>query len=242
MDSFEPHFHHLHIKANETARNDTRRPKDRTLFVLNVPPYIQKVNLRNAFEEAGALESIYLCEKPTGELPEVSEKSIYFTPAEIFGFKCAYIVFKTSRGLQNALQLTQVASGPIKCGLAKWCEEYLSRIPDPVKMQVEIDSYIANYDEKKQLAEEESKNQEPDDDGWVTVTKKSQGTEKKESIFNRIEEKEREKKGRKELKDFYRFQMKESKAKQLVQLRQRFEEDKKKVEILRNSKRRFKPF
>lgn len=242
MDSFEPHFHQLFVKQNETTptKRDTIRPKDRTLFVLNVPPYIQKHNLQNAFEDAGQLEEIFVCDKP-GDFQEESQSRFFSQQTDKFSFKCAYLVFKTSRGLQNALKLKQVASGPIKCGLQKWCDDYLARLPNPVELQSEIDSYIAAYDDKKQLEDEQAKNQEPDDDGWVTVTKKTHPViEKKESVLSRIEQKEKVKKGKKELKDFYRFQLKDTKVRQLAQLRKRFDEDKKKVEILRNS-RRFKP-
>lgn len=241
MDSFEPHFHNLYIRPNETTKRDSARPKDRSLFVLNVPPYITKTNLTNAFEDAGQLEEIYLCDKP-GEFPEQTD-SLYFQKEAKFSFKCAYLVFKTSRGLQNALKLKQVASGPIKTGLQKWCDEYLEKLLQPGRLQEEIDTYMAAYDERREQEEATAKlADQPDDDGWVTVTKKTHPvTEKKESVFNRIEQKERVKKGRKELKDFYRFQLKDSKVKQLATLRKRFEEDKKKVEVLRNS-RRFKPF
>lgn len=242
MDSFEPHYHHLYIKPNDTTKRDSIRPKDRSLFVLNVPPYINQDNLRSAFEDAGQIDQIYVCDKP-GEFLEHSDSVYFQQQVQNFSFKCAYLVFKTSRGLQNALKLKQVASGPIKTGLQKWCAEYLQRLPEPKLLQAEIDSYIAAYDDRRQEEEAAAKlADQPDDDGWVTVTKKSHPViEKKESVFNRITQNEKVKKGKKELKDFYRFQMKDTKVKQLATLRKRFEEDKKKVEILRNS-RRFKPF
>lgn len=245
MDSFEPHFHQIHIKPHadslRAAKRDSLRPPDRTLFVLNVPPYITETNLQNAFEDAGQVERIYLCDKP-GEFADDVEESEYFRLNRKFSFKCAYLVFRTSKGMQNAMQLSRIASGPIKCGMQKWCDQNLARIPDPVRLQAEIDTFISQYDEKKQIEDEAAKNNEADDDGWVTVTKKTHPViEKKESIFNRIEEKEQQKKNRKELKDFYRFQSKDSKVQQIAQLRKRFEEDKKKVEQLKKS-RRFKPF
>lgn len=44
-----------------------------------------------------------------------------------------------------------------------------------------------------------------------------------------------------ELKNFYRFQVREEKMKQLGQLRKKFEEDKKKVERMKAT-RKFNPF
>lgn len=240
MEGFEPHFHNLYIRSNDTTKRDTLRPKDRSLFVLNVPPYINQDNLKHAFEDAGEIEEIYVCEKPGDFVEPIDSK--YFQPETKFSFKCAYLVFKTSRGLQNALQLTQVASGAVKTGLAKWCEAYTDKLVKPKELKAEINKYMAAYDERKQAEADAAKlGDAPDDDGWVTVTKKTHPvTEKKESVLNRIGNKEKAKKKRKELKDFYRFQLKDSKIKQLATLRKRFEEDKKKVEILRNT-RKFRP-
>jgi ribosomal RNA-processing protein 7 len=51
--------------------------------------------------------------------------------------------------------------------------EYNSNIVNPVELQKEIDEYMAEYDKK--VAEEEARLKaasQPDEDGWVTVTKK----------------------------------------------------------------------
>ncbi|CAG8817060.1 25808_t:CDS:2, partial [Dentiscutata erythropus] len=66
-------------------------------------------------------------------------------------------------------------------------------------------------------------------DGTITVT-----AAKPEEIKNL-------KPKNKELPDFYRFQMRESKRNKHVELRKKFEEDKKKIERLKAA-RRFKPY
>ena len=37
--------HQLFIKAHQTRESDPNKPNDRTLFVLNVPPFIYEVSL-----------------------------------------------------------------------------------------------------------------------------------------------------------------------------------------------------
>jgi hypothetical protein len=40
------------------------------------------------------------------------------------------------------------------------------------KLQKEIDEYMAKYDQKVQEEEMEMKDNEPDEEGWITVLKK----------------------------------------------------------------------
>lgn len=240
MDGFAPHYHCLYAKIHATPQKGGPKDLDQMLFVLNVPPYITEENLKSAFEDAGQVKRVVLCAKPG----EIEAKQIgLLSNQPNFQFRCAYIVFRTSRGLQNALNLTQVSSGVIKTGIMKWSEDYLQKTCSESELQQEIDSFMADFDTKSTAEELEAaeKAGAADADGWVTVTKKSHPViEKRESIFNKIEQKQQAVKSKKELKDFYRFQIKESKMKHIVGLRKRFEEDKKKLEMFKKS-RRFKP-
>lgn len=235
MDGHEPHFHQLFVKQNTTKEAD--KPLEKTLFVLNIPPYISAENLQNGFEDAGEIKSVVLCPG------DIRDSSKFFRDTLQFKFRSAFVVFRTTRGLQNALKLQKISSGPIKTGAEKWGDEFLERIPNPSELQEEIDSFMQNFDEATRQEQLQIKQQDADDDGWVKVTKKSNNPviEKRESIFNKISDKIEKGKAKKELRDFYRFQIKDSKMKHIVGLRKRFEEDKKKIELLKKS-RRFKPF
>ena len=56
---------------------------------------------------------------------------------------------------------------------SEWISEYESSFVDPKALQVEIDKYMSEFDKRKQQEEEDAKLKEgqPDDDGWITVTK-----------------------------------------------------------------------
>lgn len=56
---------------------------------------------------------------------------------------------------------------------AEWMEEYESSFIDSKRLQQEIDRYMSDFDQKKQVEEENMrlKDGQPDDDGWITVTK-----------------------------------------------------------------------
>lgn len=53
----------------------------------------------------------------------------------------------------------------------EWCLQYNQRIPDVSAMQAEVDEHMKDFDgrEATRLAAE---SQEPDDEGWTTVTKR----------------------------------------------------------------------
>ncbi len=72
---------------------------------------------------------------------------------------------------------------------------------------------------------------EPNEEGWVTVTRKRP---MKPQTFPK-------RKKKKELVNFYCFQQRESQREQIADLRRRFEEDKKRV-VEMKAHRKFKPF
>lgn len=85
-------------------------------------------------------------------------------------------------------------------------------------MKEEIETYMQNYDKKiaekiikEKIMEEEVQN----NDGWVTVTgRKKRGQfalSRKESTINKVQHKEEQKNKKKQLLNFYTFQIRESK-------------------------------
>jgi hypothetical protein len=75
---------------------------------------------------------------------------------------------------------------------------------------------------------------EPDEDGFITVTRKQ-----REDFVPPPPEKKQNKAVN--LEDFYKFQRREKREKQMEELRRKFEEDKIKVERAKQA-RKFKPF
>ena len=80
----------------------------------------------------------------------------------------------------------------------------------------------------KSKAEEEA---EPDDEGWVTISRNSKkkstiGAGRSEKVKARLKAREAKKRKNRELRNFYKFQLKETKLKKLSDLREKFEVDK----------------
>jgi ribosomal RNA-processing protein 7 len=101
-------------------------------------------------------------------------------------------------------------------------------------------------DSKKKMIEKSIQNQ-TDQDGFTLVGKSTKKTNTDQfggsvqSIKKEEAEKLKTKTKTKGLVDFYRFQKREQKRKELVDLRLKFEQDKKKVEQMKND-RRFRPY
>ena len=127
--------------------------------------------------------------------------------------------------------------------------EYLLSIPDASELETLVNQELLEFEEMEESMRQEalSKRNMPDADGFVTVTRArgrrntnkdgSGGSATAVSVEQAKDLKPKEH----ALMDFYRFQMRENKRNQLVDLRRKFEEDKLKIEDLKK-KRKFKPF
>lgn len=122
---------------------------------------------------------------------------------------------------------------------------------DPLELQEEVDSFMKEFDENEEmeLAERLRQSKEPDDDGFIKVVSKSKRKRPDNDLDENVSARKantasrtrNKKKKPMELKNFYRFQIKEAKVKQLDDLRKKFEEDKIKVSKMKED-RKFKPF
>ncbi|XP_055534295.1 ribosomal RNA-processing protein 7 homolog A [Wyeomyia smithii] len=231
-------YHFIYAKANHSRSSSRLKPAGKTLFVLNIPPYATSEALRTAFSSAGAVANVILQEKPSEESdgsPEPSTK-----------FKVAYVVYEQASSLKKLLRKRELnalnADGKLLTGIDKWTKEYQERIPDPVEMQKEIDAYMAGYD--RQVAAQKIKEQRAtkDDEGWVTVSKSNANIfSQKEAVVGKLEEKINQGRKKKELKNFYTFQIREAKKNDVVSLRKKYDRDLKKMQQIKKTKR-FKPY
>ncbi|XP_048356873.1 ribosomal RNA-processing protein 7 homolog A [Sphaerodactylus townsendi] len=245
--------HYLYVKEHKVRENtDPNRPPNRTLFILNVPPYCTEECLSRLFSGCCSVQSVEMCEKPRlGEKPEASE-SKFFNTKTLLGFKVAYVVFKSPAGIQAARSLSthgplviSSVNHPVQTGILKWIAGYAASVVDPAELKKEVDSFMQVYDQK--TAEEDAKAEAadgvPDEDGWVKVTRKGRrpGVPRTEAANLRVLEKEKRKRQRKELLNFYAWQHRETKREHIAQLRKKFEEDKQKIALMREQ-RKFRPY
>jgi ribosomal RNA-processing protein 7 len=130
-------------------------------------------------------------------------------------------------------------------GSARYLNHQKMRYPDTAILQKHVDAFMTawnhNEEEKARLAKRQRN--VPDEDGFVTVTKGGRtGPARREEVERKqaeLEEKERRK--REEMGDFYRFQMRERRKAEQGELVKQFEEDKKRVEAMKEKRGRFRP-
>lgn len=235
------------MKEHSVRNKTADKPAGRTLFVLNVPPYVTEKVLSTVFSSCGDILNVHFTEKPSLQPETISvlpESKHFPSKKPLNKFKVGYVVFRTSEGLQNSLNLKKlpIYDEELLTGTDKWMQEYLDKIPHPVEFPKEIDEYMVLYDAEEKR-KESLNNQTEEDDGWVTIGKKGKnaGFEQKESVVNKLEDKIEKGKKKKELVNFYTFQIRESKMQHIVSLRKKFEHDKQKIETMKKT-RRFKPF
>uniref|UniRef100_A0A803W6Y5 Ribosomal RNA processing 7 homolog A n=1 Tax=Ficedula albicollis TaxID=59894 RepID=A0A803W6Y5_FICAL len=211
-----------------------------------------KDSLSRLFSRCGNVQSVDICDKPGPGEKKDKTASKFFDHKALKGFQVAYVVFRKPAAIQAAKALSQqgpllisTESHPVKTGISKWIASYEASIVDPKELKAEVDAYMQDYDKK--VAEEEAKAAKeegvPDEEGWVKVTRKGRkpGLPRTEAANLRVLEKEKQKRARKELLNFYAWQHRETKREHIAQLRKKFEEDKQRIALMR-AQRKFRPY
>ena len=114
---------------------------------------------------------------------------------------------------------------------------YKLTYPAKNSLQSLVDTAITRFDttEAARMLSLKRLRSEPDEDGFITVTRKQ-----RDDFIAPPPEKKKPNKAV-DLEDFYKFQRREKREKQMEELRRKFEEDKIKVEWAKQA-RKFKPF
>jgi ribosomal RNA-processing protein 7 len=227
------------MKKFRSEKPTLDKPAGRTLHILNIPPYADESSLKAVFEVVGKVDRVTLFDSYESKNNKYKSESVIFKDEISSKFKIAYLVFRKSDSIDLLMKLKELpplnsADHKVLTGIDKWVQQNNERFVDADIMQAEIDAYMKNYDKMKKA--EEDQEEGADDDGWQTVSRK--GFKQKESVINRLEQKiQKQKIQAKNLKNFYTFELRESKRQHLFDLRKRFQEDKRKMETLRQTRR-----
>merc|ERR1712131_21150 len=248
--------HKVWVKEHKVrTEKTTKRPFDRTLFALNIPPYCSEDTVKEIFSQFGPVQSVELRDKPGSSEDSGPKLAHYFRPAQKQGFKVGYIVFQNSSSIAAAKShphdtplLISTEERPVITGVNRWIQKYRDSFIQSDKLQEAVDSFMQDYDKRKEEEAErqkkEQEQQEADEEGWVKVTKGSRGAKARphsEAANKRTLLKESRKKQRKELINFYSWQHRNTQKEHVAELRKKFEEDKQRIALLR-AQRKFKPY
>ncbi|CAO3569166.1 unnamed protein product [Mortierella alpina] len=295
-------LHYLYFKKHESPKEDSKTPKNRTLFVLNIPVDATESHLRDLFKPCGRVVSVHFInkvhdtnmtkeEREQQEELERLERAAALIEAESSNNKNkggkkgsknkqaagsaddhsrtlyatgsqAYVVFLEEQELSKALAMKRkkrfwintgseaTAADAAKLsslGLSKWINEYHMKRPEASVLQVKVDDYMEKFERSEYEAQQAAlaRHNVMDEDGFTLVTRAGKGGHNTDGVITvtaaKAEDVKNLKPKKKELQDFYRFQMREAKRDKLVDLRRKFEEDKMRIEALKVN-RRFKPY
>lgn len=235
-------------------------PKDRTLFVANVSGHCTERDIAHIFERFGPIEAVQLSRFPSALAAQFDG----VRAADVTATHAAHVVFAKPKSLLKCLNAQDPeALADVPCemlqveerrvGLRAWQQAHQAARPDPEALQREVNEAMQAYDalQAQRAAEERAKFNQPDEDGWVTVTSAARKRRVKDGQVkvmaarktslsagkNQVAKKKKEQ----ILQDFYRFQRRERQRKELTDLRRKFELDKERVAQMK-ANRKFRPF
>lgn len=207
--------------------------------------------MKQLFSFLGPVEKVIFQQSPTAvaKKPE-AENELFRRVKPISGYKVAFVIFEGAKSAKQALKTN--ISEPILLpqhstvtGVQKWRQEYNESVIKTNSLQDEIDKFMETFDDRveEKIQQEKETVGVADDEGWITVTRqgKKAGIPRTEEKEKRIIANEDKKKPRKELQNFYTFQIRESKMENIVKLRKKFEDDKKRITLMKMA-RKFRPY
>lgn len=129
---------------------------------------------------------------------------------------------------------------------APWISSHLHLCrSDKDDTQSAVHAFFEIFNDKEKEAAELAKRlrNEPDEDGFITVTRGGRATPASRAEAEEAKQRmvDRQTKKKSELRDFYRFQLRERRKMEQAALLRRFEADKRKVEAMREKRGKFKP-
>ncbi|KAI9791709.1 MAG: Ribosomal RNA-processing protein 7 [Peltula sp. TS41687] len=261
IDATETHLRHLFTSLGggrvelvkfEGARS-TSKPAIAPAVVVRPKPQHQQKKKRKRDDDddddddSGAPSDT---KAEAGDLPDTRDRELHRSGGT------ALVVFVDKPALEASVKAVARRAG--KAAAAKWVDvaedkvpalgsqRYLThhrlRYPPPTTLQSVVDAYMTRYNalEAQRARQAKRLRQEPDEDGFITVTRGGRMGPARQEEADAAAERQKSKAANSGLKDFYRFQVREERKKAQGDLLRRFEEDRRKVLEMKRKRGRFK--
>jgi ribosomal RNA-processing protein 7 len=113
--------------------------------------------------------------------------------------------------------------------------------PPKIPLQASVNAFMTRYSEQEAEIARQTKRlrQEPDEDGFITVTRGGRAGPARQEEAQAMAERQKQKNST-GLKNFYRFQLREERKKAQGELLRKFEEDRRKVQEMKRRRAKFK--
>lgn len=214
------------VYARPHKSKDPGTPRDRTLFVSNVPHELDDAVVRESLQRAyGRVASLSGAPSPRGE-----PRSVLVVFAEASSM---------ARALQPGDRALSLPASQLEAPTPSASQAFAERRNRALK--AEANEFMLKFDAEQATARAAEADAEgvPDADGFIKVTRANKRLKRTDDDSAAAAKPEKKKKTT-ELHDFYHFQKHERKREHLHKLRQRFEEDKVRIAAMK-AQRRFRP-
>eukprot|EP00116_Pleurobrachia_bachei_P006329 sb/3466591/ len=153
-----------------------------TLLILGCPSYFTDCCVQEAMSSYSDVVNISSQARPS-QIPKFhppNPSQFFRDSAESTEFRVVYVNFNSAASLQSVLSSISVMAKPVfvselkskpLLGLKRWQSE--QQYPDEAQLRAECEQYMAEFNtrEKLKMQHEKEMAENPDEDGWVMVTK-----------------------------------------------------------------------
>lgn len=236
-----PVYHVIYMKKHQVRNQDDPDMElaERTVYAANLPISTTLKHIKSVCQEisGGIVEAFIAEEGNRGQIIFVDKAS------------CLRFISKAKAVHRLEKEVKWESEDDESFGYQKYIEYGYKMFPDAQELMTEVNNFMAAYNEaeERERMSRKSKQGYVDEDGFILVTGDSKGGSKA-SIAARAAEtqeklkKELEKRNKKrEMPDFYRFQIREKKKRATNNLLKKFNDDKAKIKEMRE-KNRFRPY
>ena len=249
------HTLHLYLRihqqkgGNNSAADNAANSANtkRTLFVTNFPSKSTETDIAQLFTSLGAsdVQSVQFGTL-AGRAPKPTTPDNW--PSNNIDLRYALVTLNSSSEVKkimawkasNAISEWSISHNETST-VKGWISTFQQQQPSLQEAIAAADFHMRAFVSKKEeiKSELDARRGVKDEDGFQLVTKKRMARGSGNARASNRKGRNRMKKNGAgtELKDFYRFQMRENKRNKLVELRERFNEDKERVEALRSNKK-----
>lgn len=244
----EQHLKHLFATQLSAGRVERVDFADSSLPLHPSPPTDHVQMAKNSKKRKRVTSSELEIELQDATLPETWDRTLHPTGSHgVVVFVDRPSMEASLRAAKKAVKLgTSITWGegiehqipPL--GLKRYQAHHALQYPSRKELLTSVDSYMSAYGrwEEARSREEAKKRQQPDEDGFITVTKGARGGVVRKEDAKELGEKQKEKEKENGIENFYRFQMRERRKEEQGRLMRQFEEDKRKVEEMRRRRGR----
>lgn len=254
-DSTEAHFRALFSSLVGAGRFESIAfEQDRkSAKISHEPAQAERLAKRHKKRKREDEELQHQTEEAAAELPDTWTRELHRSGSSAIAVladeKSVDLVLKAVNKLKKTKKYPTWGEG-VKEGVPAFGTQWLKThnklsYPGNDVVQAVVDAYFTVFNRKEEEAQQLAKRlrNEPDEDGFVMVTRGGRSAPARRDEAEEAKQKmlDRQQKKKDETQNFYRFQLREKRKAEQMELLKKFDEDRKKVQAMKEKRGKFRP-